>query len=229
MGRKLSTSNVGDASPFTKTSLPTKVGHPSLKEWKYPLPGDKDVTMIERVVIDVPTKKLVRFKMPADQHRSTICDDVSCSPGLWDDVRWAADGKSIAFVSTSRDHTQEWFRVANPETGDVRTIFDEKAKTYFEGGNEMANWQYVPETDQVIWFSERSNWGHLYTYSLKTGKLQTQITKGAALTQPVTDGPTDIIAGRRPVSDWDGLIRDYFANGGEQIRNEFMQAIQSAQ
>jgi len=60
----------------------------------------------------------------------------------------------------------------------VRTVFEEKAKTYYESGNGMANWQYVPETDQVIWFSERSNWGHLYMYSLKTGKLESQITKG---------------------------------------------------
>jgi dipeptidyl aminopeptidase/acylaminoacyl peptidase len=160
------------------TLVSTNVGHPKVDTWKYPLPGDKDVTMIERVVIDVPTKKTVRFKMPADQHRSTICDDVSCSPGLWDDVHWAADGKSIAFVSTSRDHKQEWFRVANPETGDVREVFGEKAKTYFESGNEMVNWQYVPETDEVIWFSERSNWGHLYMYSLKTGKLEHAITSG---------------------------------------------------
>ena len=49
--------------------------------------------------------------------------------------------------------------------------------------------------------------------------------------QPVTacGGTTDIIVGRRPVSDWDGLVRDYFAGGGEQIRTEFMNAIQRSQ
>jgi hypothetical protein len=50
----------------------------------------------------------------------------------------------------------------------------------------------------------------------------------AATPQSVTDGTTNIIAGRRPVSDWDGLIHDYLANGREQIRNELMQAIQFA-
>ena len=30
----------------------TEVGHPRLEAWKYPLPGDKDVAMIHRVVID---------------------------------------------------------------------------------------------------------------------------------------------------------------------------------
>jgi hypothetical protein len=72
----------------------TKVGHPKLEKWKYPLVGDKDVTMIERVIIDVAAKKMVRLQMPPDQHRSSLCDDVSCGPdGGWDDVKWGADGK----------------------------------------------------------------------------------------------------------------------------------------
>jgi hypothetical protein len=36
--------------------VPVTNSHPTLKAWKYPLVGDKDVTMIERVVIDVPTQ-----------------------------------------------------------------------------------------------------------------------------------------------------------------------------
>ena len=47
-------------------------GHPTLTTLKYPLVGDKDVTMIERVIIDVEHGKVVRLKMPPDQHRSTL-------------------------------------------------------------------------------------------------------------------------------------------------------------
>ena len=46
--------------------------------WKYPLPGDEVVTMIERVIIDVDAAKVTRLKMPPDQHRSTLCDHVIC-------------------------------------------------------------------------------------------------------------------------------------------------------
>ncbi|MBV9327445.1 MAG: hypothetical protein JO352_27205 [Chloroflexi bacterium] len=56
----------------------------------------------------------------------------------------------------------------------------------------------------------------------------TQTTNGAALGQPVADGTTDIVVGRRPISDCDGLVRDYIAAGGEQIRTEFMHDIQSS-
>src|SRR5205823_2060631 len=39
----------------------TKVGHPTLQAWKYPLPGDDNVTMIQRVIIDVPSAKVTRL------------------------------------------------------------------------------------------------------------------------------------------------------------------------
>ena len=35
----------------------TKAGHPVLKAWKYPLPGDEAVAMLHRVVIDVETRR----------------------------------------------------------------------------------------------------------------------------------------------------------------------------
>ncbi len=159
--------------------ISTKVGHAKLESWKYPLPGDKNVTMIERVIIDVPSQKVVRLQMPPDQHRSTLCDDVSCGPdGGWDDVKWAPDGNTLAFVSTSRYHQHEWFRIADVATGKVRTVFEESSKTYLESGNGKVNWAYLPKTHEAVWYSEHSNWGQLYLYNLDNGKLKHAITKG---------------------------------------------------
>ncbi|MGH9521614.1 MAG: DPP IV N-terminal domain-containing protein, partial [Terriglobales bacterium] len=156
----------------------SKVGHPVLQQWKYPLPGDKDVTMIERVVIDVPSAKIARFKMPPDQHRSTLCDDIACRGTQWTDVEWSPDSKQVAFVSTSRDHKDEHLRVASAESGDVRDVLEEKVATQYESGNGKANNYVLFGSNEVIWFSERSNWGHLYLYDLKTGQLKNQITSG---------------------------------------------------
>ncbi|MGO4504570.1 MULTISPECIES: DPP IV N-terminal domain-containing protein [unclassified Dyella] len=157
----------------------TNVGHPKVEKWKYPLVGDKDVTMIERVIVDVDTRKVLRLKMEPDQHRSTLCDDVSCGRnGGWDDVQWAADASSLAFVSSSRDHKQAWFRVADVHTGDIRTVFNESVPTYYESGIGKVNWQYLPASHEVVWFSERNNWGNLYLYDLDSGKLKHAITTG---------------------------------------------------
>ncbi|MCL2661529.1 MAG: DPP IV N-terminal domain-containing protein, partial [Acidobacteriaceae bacterium] len=159
--------------------VPVTNGHPKLEAWKYPLVGDPNVTMIERVIIDVPSRKVIRLKMAPDQHRSTICDDVSCGrDGGWDDVQWSGDSKNLAFVSTSRDHKQEWFRIADAASGEVREVMTESAPKFFESGSDKVNWHYLPESNELLWFSERDNWGQLYLYDLTTGKLKNQITHG---------------------------------------------------
>ncbi|HZS57070.1 MAG TPA: DPP IV N-terminal domain-containing protein [Bryobacteraceae bacterium] len=156
----------------------TQVGHPHLEAWKYPLPGDNVVTTIQRVIIDVDNARVVRLQMPPDQHRSTLCDNVACRGGEWADVEWSPDASQLAFVSTSRDHKHEQLRVADASTGAVRDVLEETVPTFFESGNGAVNWRYLPGSNEIIWFSERDNWGHLYLYDLATGKLKNQITKG---------------------------------------------------
>jgi dipeptidyl-peptidase-4 len=158
--------------------VPVTNGHPQLKAWKYPLVGDANVTMIQRVVIDVDAPKVVRFKMPPDQHRSSLCDDIACSGREWEDVQWSGDSKHVAFVSTSRDHKQEWLRVADASTGDVREVMGETTAKFYESGNDKVNWKYLPKSNEILWFSERDNWGQMYLYDLTTGKLKNQITHG---------------------------------------------------
>ena len=158
----------------------TAVGHPDLESWPYPLAGDGQIVTIQPVVIDVDARKVVRLKMAAEPHRSTLCDDVSCEGGHgWDDVRWSADGKHIAIVSTSRDHKQESLRLADAQTGEVRDVITEKVPTYFESSTgDRANWRYLSGSNEVLWFSQRDNWGQMYLYDASTGKLKNQITRG---------------------------------------------------
>ncbi|MGB9006878.1 MAG: prolyl oligopeptidase family serine peptidase, partial [Candidatus Aminicenantales bacterium] len=111
-------------------------------------------------------------------HRSTFTDDIKSRTGVMEDVQWSPDGSQLAFVSTSRDHKQEVLRLADPETGDIRDVFEEKAAAYFESGDDTANWRFLPASKEVIWFSERGDWGQLYLYDLQTGRLKNQITSG---------------------------------------------------
>ena len=155
----------------------TTAGHPTLQAWKYPLPGDQFVTMIERVVIEVDGPKVTRLKMGPDQHRSTLCDDVKCG-GEWVDVQWHPDSSQVSFVSTSRNHQQANLRVADVATGAIREVLEEKGETFLESGNGKVNWKYLPGSNEAIWFSQRENWGHLYLHDLRTGKQKYPITSG---------------------------------------------------
>ena len=116
--------------------------------------------------------------MPPDQHRSTLCDHVSCRGSDWADVEWTPDSNRLAFVSTSRDHKQETLRVADAASGAVRDVMEERAETQFESGQGMVNWRTLPGSNEYIWYSERDGWGHLYLYDLATGKLKNRITSG---------------------------------------------------
>ncbi len=105
----------------------TKVGHPTLMSWKYPLPGDSEVAMLHRVIIDVDAARIIRLQMPPDYHRATLGDNFSLN-----DMQWSPDASRLGFVSTSRDHKQAVLRVADAATGAVRTVFDETVETHYE-------------------------------------------------------------------------------------------------
>jgi len=155
----------------------TEVGHPDLEAWKYPLPGDMNIFRIQRVIIDVDAARVIRLQMPPDPHRSSLCDHVSCA-GTFADVQWSADTTQLAFISTSRDHKKAQFRIADAATGKVRDVLQETAETYYEGGDDRPNWRYLAASNEVIWFSEREDWGHLYLYDARTGRLKNRITSG---------------------------------------------------
>jgi dipeptidyl-peptidase 4 len=155
----------------------TNVGHPRLEAWKYPLPEDSVIFRVERVVIHLDGPKVVRLKMGPDQHRGTITDDIA-DGGMLGDAEWSEDGSKLAFVSVSRDHKEVILRVADPETGEIRTVLKETDKTFFESGYNEINWHMLAKSNEAVWYSQRSDWGHLYLYDLGTGKLKNQITAG---------------------------------------------------
>ena len=187
----------------------TRVGHPQLQAWKYPLPGDETVTTIQRVIIEVDPPRVIRLKLPPDQHRSTLCDDVQCRNGEWADVEWTTDAKQLAFVSTSRDHKHAQLRIADASTGEIRDVLEETATTQFESGQGRVNWRYLPASNEIIWYSERDNWGQLYLYDATTGKLKNQITTG--------DGP---VAQLLKVDEKNRLLY-FLADGKEKGRDPY--------
>jgi len=173
--RKIATYQQDERNVGDMYLVETKVGHPALRAWKYPLPGDSVVAMLHRVIIEIESGRTVRLQMPPDYHRAMLGDNFSVS-----DMIWSPDAARLAFVSTSRDHKQAVVRLADAATGSVKTVFEETEKTHFES---RAGWRVLWKTGEVIWYSQRDNWGQLYLYDLATGKLKNQITTGEG---PVT-------------------------------------------
>jgi dipeptidyl-peptidase-4 len=173
--RKIATQQQDERKVGDMYLVSTNVGHPTLRSWKYPLPGDSVVAMLHRVIIEVESGRIVRLQLPPEYHRATLGDDISMN-----DYNWSPDGSKLALVSTGRDHKDATFRVADASTGAVRTVFDEKVATHFES---RTGWRVLWATNEVIWYSQRDDWGQLYLYDLNTGQLRNRITSGEG---PVT-------------------------------------------
>jgi putative aldouronate transport system substrate-binding protein len=56
----------------------------------------------------------------------------------------------------------------------------------------------------------------------------TNFGKGASANVTWSDGVRDIILNRRPLTDYDGLTKDWAAAAGDQVRKEFMDAMAAA-
>ena len=175
--KKIATQQQDERNVGEMYLVETRVGHPKLRAWKYPLPGDSIVAMVHRVIIEVDGPRTVRLQMPPDFHRATLSDDISM-----DDYKWSQDGSRLALASTSRDHKHTVVRVADASSGAVRTVFEETVPTHFES---TSGWEVLWSSNEVIWYSQRDNWGQLYLYDLTTGKLKNKITSGEGMVSQI--------------------------------------------
>ena len=163
----------------------TNVGHPKLQAWKYALPGDEKIFEIERLIIDIKSKKIIKLKMKNDFQRSTTTDHIAGRGGELLDTQWSEDSSKLAFISSSRDHKEAHLKIADSKTGNVYSIHKESVDTYYESGVRSENWKVLFESNEFIWYSEKDNWGHIYLYDLNTKKLKNRITSGNWLVRKV--------------------------------------------
>jgi len=176
-GRKIATQqqderNVGD---MYLVETPVNGGHPVLRAWKYPLPGDPVVAMINRVIIDVDTGKITKLLMAPDFHRAMSEDNLDMGEYLW-----SPDGTRLGFVSTDRFHKWSTAKLADTTTGEVRTLFTETEKTHVQ---TRVQWQILWDSNDVLWYSQRDGTAQMFLYDLRTGQLKNQITSGVG---PIT-------------------------------------------
>jgi len=154
---------------------PVNGGHPVLRAWKYPLPGDPDVAMISRLVIDLETGRMTRLRATPDFHRAMSEDNIDMGEYLW-----SPDGSKLGYVSTDRFHRNSTAKLADTTSGEVSTLYTETEATHVQ---TRVQWQILWDTNEALWYSQRDGTAQLYLYDLKTKQLKNKITNGAG---PIT-------------------------------------------
>src|SRR5262249_41955307 len=134
----------------------------------------KDVARLKYVIFDVQNKTKIAVNAPEQEINTFTAIDFQ-----W--VWWEKDGKSVYFITKDRPNRTLRLNVANAATGAVRTILEEHGTTQIEPNPQFGGAPVVKVLGggaEVVWFSERDGYGHLYLYDGKTGKLKNQITLG---------------------------------------------------
>ncbi len=134
---------------------------PSLETYKYSMPGEEKVARQELYTLDRDTKKLTRV------------------PAKWKDEAyqqpvWGKTADELRFVRRDRLFRNLELCSLNPGTGESRVVLNDG----FENtGLNIQPIRYLDELDAMLWWSERSGWGHYYLYG-RDGKLINQVTSG---------------------------------------------------
>ncbi len=160
--------------------LRTADERPEVVSWPYALPGDEEVPMHHRVVIDVENRELLRLNSgPYHQRTSNCCGLTRGSD--WADNSFVDENRKLAYVSTSRDYKEVTLKIADLETGEVREVYSERDEKFIEtnlNSRGVPNWRVFYDEGVFVWFSRQSDWGHLYLHDLETGERLNSITEG---------------------------------------------------
>ena len=145
-------------------SSPVNQLQPILHQQEYAKPGD-----------ELMRKKPCIYEVATG--RAIIPDD-TLFPHPYDiyGPEWSRDGHTVIFEYNERGHKVYRVLEINVETGNVRTVIEEKSSTYINYNRRFR--QSILEGKQMVWMSERDNWNHLYLYDVAKGKVIRQITKG---------------------------------------------------
>jgi len=146
-------------------SSPKDGGRALLHSNDYLLPGDR-YDILEMNLFFTETKERIKV------------DDQPWDAFGVPRIRWAKDGKSFLFEHPYRSHQRLTVVRVDALTGQSKVIIDERSETFVNINYNPVEPQYLQDTDEIIWSSERDGWRHLYLYDSKTGQLKNQITQG---------------------------------------------------
>lgn len=151
---------------------------PTLETYRYHMPGEKEAPIVEMLVFNFTDSLPVKVDVDAFPDQSV---GINRAPRLKKErdekyvaPKWLADANNnFYFTRTSRDLKRIDICKANPTTGEVQVIIEERLNTYVE----TKSLGLINKGKELVHWSERDGWGHFYLYDGE-GNLKHQITSG---------------------------------------------------
>lgn len=135
-----------------------------LRSYDYKQPGDP-FTTYEMYLFDIAKKNSVKV--------NTEIIDFFSAPVL----RWRKnDPRYFLFEKPDRGHQRFRIIEVDAATANTRNIVDEQTKTFIY--EQRIYTHYLPETNEILWISEKDGWRHIYLVDAVKGEVKKQVTSG---------------------------------------------------
>jgi dipeptidyl aminopeptidase/acylaminoacyl peptidase len=146
-------------------SSPKDQLQPKLQSYDYLKPGDK-------VAVEKPRLFDVAAKQPIP-----VSEALFPNPWSVSELRWAADSQRFTFLYNQRGHQVLRVVAVEADTGVARALIDERSPTFVDYSGKFFC-QYLDDTQEILWLSERDGWNHLYLIDAQTGQVKHPVTRG---------------------------------------------------
>ena len=150
---------------------------PTLETYKYWMPGEKDAPIDHMMVVEPSSKQYKEIDIAQFKNQDIAIYNKTLPINSRDDEHrpsiWLGNNKELYMSRTSRDLKRIDQCLVNVETGVVKVLVEERLNTYVEARKPAL----VKNGEEIIEWSERDGWAHLYLYD-KNGNLKNQITQG---------------------------------------------------
>ena len=149
---------------------------PTVEFVKIAYPGDKYVECF----------RLVAIHIESGRRQFADYDPVVVTRNSWGFFSagfggWEKDNRTVWFIDVDRYYKYIRLVSFDVTTGLTKVLFEENSNTHINLANNATMWPshlHLPETQEFLWFSDRTGWGHIYLYDMKTGKLKHAVTSG---------------------------------------------------
>ena len=165
---------------LTQSCPPDGSHRPLHHEYHFAMPGDP-LPLLEMLVIELASGRVIPVDRPAQpmaQLRTAIESE---------QVFWAADSSKVSYIEYSRGCKDLRLIHVDATTGSARVAVQQSTDTFLLPGPWLVPCpvKVLYQTDEVLWWSQRDGWGHLYLYDLGTCDCKNQVTSGPWLVRDV--------------------------------------------
>ncbi|HEX7825733.1 MAG TPA: DPP IV N-terminal domain-containing protein, partial [Mycobacterium sp.] len=157
-------------------SAPHGGGRPVEHRTRYPMPGEEKQVTMSWNVLDVTDRTVVR-----QQAEPTTITHPTALVYAW----WSGN-QAIHFLHHSRDARTLELRRLDPKSGATTTLISETGETRVDPTPQLGEpaMVHVLDSGEIVWWSQRDGWGHLYLYSAD-GQEASQVTTGQWLVRKI--------------------------------------------